>query len=172
MKVFLRDRSPDDAQRFWEILNNPNFLWFSKPPETVEGERAYIIKDINRPMMSNHTIICQEFDVDTIVGGVGVKVNQHRPWVAELGYFVDEAYWGRGIGSRALKFAENLCWVYDFYGPGRHIERVELIIDPDNTRSRRLAEGSGYTEEGLLKGILRGRDGQLHDGIMYGKLLS
>ena len=78
---------------------------------------------------------------------------------AELGYLVAPAFRGRGVAGEAL---ELLCvWAFTELG----LVRLELMIDPENVASRRVAERCGFVKEGLLgslhvKGEIR-RDTEL-----------
>jgi RimJ/RimL family protein N-acetyltransferase len=64
---------------------------------------------------------------------------------AEIGYLVGKAARGRGVATRALRLLTN--WSFDELG----LERVELLIQPENTASARVAERAGYELEGVLR---------------------
>lgn len=157
--VTLRERQLEDAERFWHLLSNPKFVYFGRPPKDIEGERAYIQKELNNPHLINYTIM---YD-DIIVGGIGVKLSPHRDWIGEIGYFVDAEYWNKGIASKALKLCEKPC--YD-----ASLRRLELLIDERNTASRVVALKCGYELEGKLKSRLK-TNGFYSDGFMYSKLI-
>ena len=99
--IQLRLQQISDAQRFYEILNNPNFLYFGSQPQSVEAEIAWLegnAKRINDNTEWNYTII----NGDIVIGGIGVKVIAHRSYIGEIGYFIDEEYWGQGIATEAV----------------------------------------------------------------------
>jgi ribosomal-protein-alanine N-acetyltransferase len=61
---------------------------------------------------------------------------------ASVGYWIDQAYAGRGVAPTAVAMITDHC-----FGPvGLH--RIELNVRPENVRSRRVAEKLGYREEG------------------------
>ena len=62
---------------------------------------------------------------------------------AQVGYWIDEAYAGRGIIPTALAMAMDHC----FFVVGLH--RVEATIRPENHASRRVVEKLGFREEGV-----------------------
>jgi len=64
---------------------------------------------------------------------------------AELGYLVDRRERGRGIATRSLVLLTG--WALDDVG----LDRVELMIQPENTASAVVAERAGYTLEGVLR---------------------
>ena len=161
IEVKLRDRMLDDAERFWHILNNENFRWFGKPPDTIEGERAYIEKDLNNPLMRNYTILYGE----EIVGGIGIRMDAHRSWIAEVGYFIDENHWNKGIATRAVLLCKEKAKELG-------IRRIELVIDKENTASEYVAIKAGYGLDGLmLRKLKNPRDGTYADGLLYSKLI-
>ena len=97
-----------------------------------------------------------------MVGAVGVKVNRHYPFIGELGYFVDEPCWGRGIAHRAVRLLERVC----FKELG--LTQLEILMARRNKASRRVAEKSGYVKEGLLTNrIILG--GKFFDALLYAK---
>jgi ribosomal-protein-alanine N-acetyltransferase len=79
---------------------------------------------------------------------------------AQVGYWVDEAYAGRGIIPTALAMAMDHC----FFVIGLH--RVEATIRPENHASRRVVEKLGFREEGLRRRSLH-IDGAWRDHLCY-----
>jgi [ribosomal protein S5]-alanine N-acetyltransferase len=79
---------------------------------------------------------------------------------AQVGYWIDEAYAGRGITPTALAMAMDHC----FFVIGLH--RVEATIRPENHASRRVAEKLGFREEGLRRRSLH-IDGAWRDHLCY-----
>ncbi len=79
---------------------------------------------------------------------------------AQVGYWIDEDFAGRGIIPTALAMALDQC----FFVVGLH--RVEATIRPENIASRRVVEKLGFREEGLRRRCLH-IDGAWHDHICY-----
>lgn len=61
------------------------------------------------------------------------------------GYWVNPAYWGKGIAPNALSL------VKDFLLNELKAERIQAIVEPDNQPSIRVLEKCGYEREGLLR---------------------
>lgn len=80
------------------------------------------------------------------VGSIGVfrQANIHRQ-TAELGYYLAEEYWGRGIMTEAVK---QIC-EYVF----RKSDMIRIYADPFayNTASCRVLEKAGFRYEGTLR---------------------
>jgi ribosomal-protein-alanine N-acetyltransferase len=79
---------------------------------------------------------------------------------AQVGYWIDEAFAGRGITPTALAMAMDHC----FFVIGLH--RVEATIRPENHASRRVVEKLGFCEEGLRRRSLH-IDGAWRDHLCY-----
>ena len=80
-----------------------------------------------------------------------------------LGYWIDRSVAGRGMASLAVALVCDHA-----FGPvGLH--RVEADIRPENGPSRRLVEGLGFRQEGLLRRYLD-IDGDWRDHLAYALL--
>jgi RimJ/RimL family protein N-acetyltransferase len=97
-----------------------------------------------------------------VVGSIGMKVNEMGS--GHIGYWCAADARGRGVTTRALRL---LC---------RHsleelgLERLELITDPDNRASQRVAEKVGFQREGVLRSYLLHPDGRRRDSVMFSLL--
>ena len=50
------------------------------------------------------------------------------------------------------------------------LQRVDLVTDPDNVASQRVAEKVGFQREGVLRAHLRHPDGRIRDSVMFSLL--
>ena len=82
---------------------------------------------------------------------------------AEIGYNMVRRYWGKGLASEALRA------VIRYIFSDTDIYRLEAIIRPVNTRSRKLAERAGFQEEGILRDYIF-FNGTYYDNCMYSLL--
>jgi len=105
-KIELRLPKVKDSKRLYEILSNPNFIYFGVRQKSIEEEKEWIKGTPQKRKTNfewNYVIIFQNKQV----GAIGIKINQHRKYIGEIGYFIDENYWGMGIASQAVKLAEK-----------------------------------------------------------------
>jgi RimJ/RimL family protein N-acetyltransferase len=63
----------------------------------------------------------------------------------EIGYVVGKEARGRGVATRAAQMLTH--WSFD----DLRLERLELLINPENIGSKRVAERAGYRFEGVLR---------------------
>jgi ribosomal-protein-alanine N-acetyltransferase len=79
---------------------------------------------------------------------------------AQVGYWIDQAYAGRGVTPTALAMAVDHC----FFVVGLH--RLEATIRPENQASRRVVEKLGFRDEGIRHRSLH-IDGSWRDHLCY-----
>ncbi len=101
---------------------------------------------------------------DKVVGSIGAfrQGNIHRR-TAELGYYIAEEYWGRGIMTEAVK---QICeYVFD------KSDIIRIYAEPFayNTASCRVLEKAGFQYEGTLRSNAV-KNGKVIDMKMYSLL--
>lgn len=158
----IRYQQIGDAKRFYEILTHPNFVLFPVNPNSIEEEKRFLrtTKGLRKNNVAyDYTILLK----NKIVGAIGVKIDQHRTYIGEIGYFVDRQFWGRGIAPKAVQLVEDIC--FNELG----LERIELITLKKNGSSIRVAEKCGYKKEGIQRHKLK-YDGKLEDAYLFAKV--
>lgn len=161
-KIELRNQRVSDAKRFFEILNNPNFKYLHICPKDVESEKEFLRQNTKKRKSNfayNYAILCN----NKLVGGCGIKINQHRTFIGEIGYFLDESFWGKGIVTKAVKILEKI----GFQKLG--LKRIEILMNPKNIGSEKVAIKCGYKKEGALKKSVK--DGEKFSDVhLYAKV--
>lgn len=157
--VVLREFNMADVALLKEHLNNPNvtkYLATSIPqPYTAEdatwwineGSKAGIVRAI-------------EYN-GALVGSVGANRRQYEySMSAEIGYWIAEPHWGKGIATHALQ--ELSAFVFQT----TDIVRLQAHVFEGNHASGRVLEKAGYRLEGILrKGVFK--HGILMDARLY-----
>jgi RimJ/RimL family protein N-acetyltransferase len=97
------------------------------------------------------------------VGGIGLmfKEDVFRKSV-EIGYWLGEAYWGRGIATEAVRA------LTDYAFTSFDICRIFAGVYEWNPASMRVLEKAGYTLEGRLKKSVT-KDGKTIDEFLYAR---
>ena len=98
------------------------------------------------------------------IGSIGAfrQGNIHRQ-TAELGYYIAEEYWGKGIMTEAVK---QLC---DYVFSNTDIIRIYAEPFAYNIGSCRVLEKAGFQYEGTLRSNAL-KNGNVFDMKMYSKL--
>lgn len=98
-----------------------------------------------------------------LVGMAGLHYVRWDTERTELGYWLSEHAQGQGVATRVVGALCRYC--FEELGLGR----VEIRCAPENTRSRRVPERLGFTQEGTLRRIDR-LEGGWSDWVVYGLL--
>ena len=98
------------------------------------------------------------------VGAIGFRLQEGVERVsAEVGYWLGEAFWGRGIVTDALKAVTRHA--FETYG----VVRVFAVPFEWNVPSQRVLEKAGYVFEGRMRRSAI-KDGRIIDQLMYAYL--
>lgn len=99
-----------------------------------------------------------------LVGGIGFTDLQiGKSHKAELGYWLAQPYWGKGLMTHAVKVAVQTGFT-DF-----NLIRISAHVFDFNRGSARVLEKSGFQLEGLLRKHYL-KEGKLFDGKLYAKV--
>ncbi len=160
-EVKIRPQEISDAERFFEIMTHTDLEFIEVPVRTLEEEIYFLQMNGAKRKANfeyNYSIV---FD-RKIVGAGGIRIDQHRPWVGEIGYFIDKDYQRKGIASEAVRQIEKIGFEY------LHLQRTVILMDTRNLASERVAQKCGYEKEGVMKKVHRiGND--YFDCFLYAK---
>lgn len=81
---------------------------------------------------------------------------------AELSYYIDQAYEGKGFVKEALLLLIKFCFDH------LHTQKLFIRTTPTNTRSGKLAESCGFRNEGIIRKDFLTYDKTLSDVVYYG----
>lgn len=143
--LILRDYYEDDADRLVELANNEKvsrYLIDTFPfPYSLQDARWWIEEGCRASGMVTKVI-----EVDgSIVGSVGLtRQTGWRTHLAEVGYWLGESYWGKGVATTALRM---MCG-HAFSELGIH-KLFAPVLAP-NTASMRVLQKCGFTKVGIL----------------------
>jgi len=148
MTVKLKKWEPGDAEALAKNLNNKKIqdnLRDGLPyPFTLSDAEAFI-SAVNNADEDKEYVWAITVD-DIVAGSIGVyrKGSQYFR-TAEIGYYVAEEYWGKGIVTEAVKQA--CSYIFD------NTDIVRISADPFsyNEASHRVLEKAGFTFEGTLR---------------------
>lgn len=97
------------------------------------------------------------------IGGIGVSPRDDlNVKVAEIGYWLGEPFWGRGIASAALRLLTEWAFAY----PELDLVRIYANVLEWNPASARVLEKAGYEREARLRRNIY-KDGQVIDSLLY-----
>ena len=157
----VRSYRIDDAELLALNANN-RAIWKNlrdgfPHPYSVENGKSFIEHAMGMSPETNFAI-CVD---DKVVGGIGYVLHTDIERIsAEIGYWLGEAYWGRGIVT------ESLIALTQYAIQTHGLCRVFAVPFEHNKPSARVLEKAGFTLEGRMrKSALK--DGQILDQLLY-----
>ena len=157
----LRPWHIEDLNSLVKYANNWNIAKyltnFFPYPYTEEDGRNFIqIATANNPI--NRFAI--EVDGEA-VGGIGVHPQTDIfEKNIELGYWLAEPFWGRGIMSQAV--AQMIDFAFENYD----VERIYATTFATNIASQRVLEKNNFIQDAHLKRVLY-KNGEFEDELIY-----
>jgi [ribosomal protein S5]-alanine N-acetyltransferase len=160
-KVKIRPQELFDAERFFEIITHTNLEFIEIPIKTLEEEK-YFLRLNEAKRKANFEYNYSVLFYGKLVGACVIRIDQHRPWVGEIGYFVDSNYQGKGVATEAVRQIEKIGF------ERLDLQRIVILMDIRNPASERVAQKCGYEKEGIMKKVHRvGED--YYDCFLYAK---
>lgn len=164
-EYMIRDWREEDAPSLAKYANNKE-IWqnlrdaFPHPYYIEDAERFIAMTLQQKPT----TIFAIASATEEAIGGIGLTIGTdvHR-YTAELGYWLAETFWGKGIMSEAInKFT-------DYAFKNFKLHRIYAEMYAANLASVRVLEKAGYKFEGKLRaGAFK--DGVILDQFLYAKV--
>ena len=166
MEFLIRKWKKDDVESVAKYANNKkiaqNLRNVFPYPYTTEDARAYVFDCVER---GDERRLVRAIEVGgEAVGSIGIFLgNDIAEKSAELGYWLAEEYWRKGIVSSAvLKLCKEAFETFDI---------VRIYAEPFsyNAGSRGVLEKAGFTFEGTMRSSVF-KNGKVFDQSMYSLL--
>ena len=160
METVIRQWKNEDLQELVSQANNIN-VWnnlrnYFPHPYTEEHGKAWLEKVVDALPAINMAI---EAD-GKLAGGIGLILNGDvYIKSAEIGYWLGEQYWGKGIATEAvLQMTEYAFYYFD-------LVRLYAEVFETNKASMRVLEKNGYYLEGVRRKAVFKNDVLMDDYI-------
>lgn len=172
MSVTLRSRNfvlrpfrKGDETSLRRNINNRKIYRYMRlipHPYTAKHANDWIKKNISLQRKKNAPEINFAIDIGgEVVGGIGLS--HIEKYKAEIGYWLGEKYWGKGIMTTTVKLVISFC-----FGKLK-LRRIYASIFKGNKVSARVLQKAGFKLEGInRKNVLK--DGRIVDSILYAKV--
>ena len=166
MEVSIRPWKIEDAKDLAAAINNTRVLDNLRdgiPYPYAERDAIDFIHEAQSAFAGTQYPFAITVD-GKVIGSLGVfrNGNVHR-LTAEMGYFIAEAYWGKGIMTEAVSQACAFIFKYT------DILRIYAEPYAFNKASCRVLEKAGFQLEGTLRQNAQ-KNGRIVDMLMYAKL--
>lgn len=164
MKVTLKDYHLDIAELFATYRNNQK-IWDNgydtvPNPFTIQDANEFITKQLTKNPAWRKLIYWN----NQFVGEIGITPHQDVFRLgAEMGYFIGEPFWGKGIATEAIRL------MVDYAFTTFDLIRIEAGVYDFNKPSMRVLEKNGFQLESIKrKAVIK--NGQILDDYIWVKL--
>ncbi len=160
----LREWQRGDEDAVVTVADNPNVSRYMRDtfpsPYTHDDAAAWIARNEAAEQDTHFAIVLD----GRVVGGVGFVLHQaERRIVADIGYWLGEPFWGRGIATAACSAVT--AYAFEQY----ELRRIEAPVYAPNVASRRVLEKCGYECEGIMRSAVI-KKGEVLDAHLYAKI--
>jgi RimJ/RimL family protein N-acetyltransferase len=156
----VRSLRPGDERPLAHHGNN-RAIWLNMrdrfPHPYTEAVGADLIAHVLSHDLPSYAIVADGAPVGGIHLTVGTDIDRV---CAELGYWLGEAVWGRGIATAAIRLVTHHALTT------LGLVRVFAIPFAENAASCRALEKAGYTREAFMRRSAI-KDGQIRDQYLY-----
>jgi RimJ/RimL family protein N-acetyltransferase len=163
-RSLLRPWRPGDESSLVRHANNRN-VWRNlrdlfPSPYTLADARRWIGHAATRPADTAFAVVVE----DEAVGGIDFRLGEDVfLGTAEVGYWLGETFWGRGIMTEAVRVLTAHAFAR------LALRRVEADVFAWNPASARVLEKAGYRLEGRFRNCVL-KDGAVTDRLVYARL--
>ena len=160
----IRPYRLEDGEALLKYANNRK-IWLNlrdsfPHPYTADDARKLLENTVLKHPLTLFAIATPE----EVIGGIGITINHdvHR-LTAELGYWLGEPYWGKGIMTECVPLFTAA--MFERFG----LVRISAIVNVNNTGSARVLEKAGFSLEGrMVSNAIK--DGIILDQLLYAKI--
>lgn len=163
-KVRIRTLRYADREQLTKLANNKK-IWLNvrdmfPHPYTFEDAEKFIDSVKQQDPQVTFAI---EYDFK-FVGAIGMVLQRDvYRFSAELGYWIGEPYWGKGITTRAVRL---LC---DYAFNKLNMEKLFAGVFQGNEGSKKVLEKCGFQLEGIARKAVF-KNNKFLDEYRYGKM--
>ena len=168
-RLIIRPYEEADAPLLFPLISNPNTtrytLW--EHHQTID-DTCVMVRDYARSRYAEGVpepmaIAFKEDSGKQPIGSVGCFWGSHPNHTMELGYWLAEPFWGRGIMADACRALVTYC--FNAFEPNR----IQARVIEGNAASIRVLEKIGFRFEGTLRSSLL-RRGKFEDLLHFSAL--
>lgn len=154
----LRPASTGDVDSIQRHGDHPDSSWLGVPSPCPRGRAEEVVRELGRGWSGSFglgRLVVAKAD-GAIIGLVSMQ--RRASSCIEICYGVAPAWRGRGLATELLLGLTT--YVIEV---AQWTTRVELVIDPSNAASQRVAVKAGYRPDGRRQGVVEGTGDRFDD---------
>ncbi|AIQ36360.1 hypothetical protein R50345_18070 [Paenibacillus sp. FSL R5-0345] len=162
-RLILRAFCSDDIETYLRIIHDPQVQQFLGGGVSLFNKEPHIsnwLNNVNGRLLKTKTVFtwCVELKRENKVIGRIDLGGFVKKSMAEISYYFSPEYWGMGFATEAVK--EVTRFGFD----DLRLHRMQAMVMSENIPSLKVLKKAGFTEEGVLKKYLFGKE--FHDTVM------
>lgn len=162
-QVRLREFSADDVDPIHDWLRDPDCArftsWEVQDRDAAVDTVARAMADARQSPRSVWELAVEAAEGE-VVGSVRIRVESWRHRRGDIGYVLRRRFWGRGLATAAVD--EAVTFAFGHVG----LHRMSATVHPDNERSIRVLQRSGFTFEARMHDHMIAGDGY-RDSLLF-----
>ena len=154
-EVALREWRREDMPAMIAMLDDESIVRWTRVPHPYRESDAYDYLargDAERERGEGINLGVFDATSGEVLGSMSLRMASWADLRGQLGYLVGAHARGRGVAPRAIRLVSG--WGFSTLG----LERIEILVHPDNEPSQRAAEKAGFKREGVLRSYTRVKD--------------
>jgi ribosomal-protein-alanine N-acetyltransferase len=161
--ILRRFRAEDAEAQFANWSGDPEVTRFLRwaPHKSLEESRESIARRLARYEKMDAYMWAVARKDGPLMGAVSARVQEGEDSIAELGYCLGRAFWGKGYMTEALTA------VIEYMLVRVGVNRVEAVHAAENPASGAVMRKAGMLREGQIRQAYKNHMG-FHDGELYG----
>jgi ribosomal-protein-serine acetyltransferase len=167
----LRPVLEEDLQQYFDLIDNNRkrledfFAGTVAATKTIDQTKTHLSDVISKHQSRKfYPYIIADNLTGELVGSIQIKSIDWNIPKAELGYYVDSRYEGKGIITRGVSI------LVDFAFRELKMQKLFVRTHESNIGSKLVAEKNGFKIEGLIKRDYKTTKGEVVDLLYYGLL--
>lgn len=151
-EIAVREFRRADIPAMIPMLDDESIVRWTRVPHPY-GERDaldYLARgDAERERGEGINLAILDAAGTELLGSLSLRIASWPDLRGQLGYLVGAHARGRGVAPRAIRIVS--AWGFRTLG----LERIEILVHPENEPSQRAAEKAGFKREGILRSYTR-----------------
>jgi [ribosomal protein S5]-alanine N-acetyltransferase len=157
----IRSFEYSDEEALVKYANNPNVSRLLRdlfPSPYTKADARFLLKHACKQKVETNFAIA---NIEELIGAIGLTLQEDvNRFSAEIGYWLAEPYWGKGIATEALKIFTG--YVFQNF----KVNRLYALVFEGNDASEKVLIKAGYQKEGTLKKAVY-KEGKFLDQYIY-----
>ena len=167
----LRLLALDDLDPYYELVQRnrerlaEHFVGTVSRTKTLEEAQEFVEEMIRHTISNTYfPYVIVDQNENNIIGFIDLKSIDWSIPKTQIGFYIDEAYAGKGIITEAIQLICDICF------QDKGFEKLFMRIHPDNIAAKKVAEKCGFELEGTIRKEYKTPSGELVDLLYYGKI--